>query len=161
MKHARLFATALFFATPAAAQQAPATDHGSKEDAAAVLATIDTMFKALAAKDAAGIIAVTVPEGRATGTGVTDTGEHRVTSSDWAGFAARLAKIPGKPVERNIDPHVHVDGDIAMVWTPYVFTLDGKFSHCGINHFDLIRVQGAWKVQNVTWTQRKTGCPGQ
>ncbi|QNQ07750.1 nuclear transport factor 2 family protein [Sphingomonas alpina] len=160
MKHARLLAIALLFAVPATAQQAPAADHGSKEDAVAVLATIDTMFKALAAKDPAGIIAVTVPEGRATGTSVTDTGEHRLTSSDWAGFAARLAKVPGKPVERNIDPHVHVDGDIAMVWTPYEFTLDGAFSHCGINHFDLIRVQGVWKVQNVTWTQRRTGCPG-
>ncbi|RHW18262.1 hypothetical protein D1610_07250 [Sphingomonas gilva] len=146
----------LLIATPAAAQ-----DHASAEDSAAVLKTIDAMFAALTAKDEAGILAVTDPAGKATGTTGTDAGEHRISHIDWAGFAKRLAAIQGVPVERNIDPHVHVDGDIAMVWTPYVFTLDGKFSHCGTNHFDLVRKDGAWKILNVTWTQRKTGCPGQ
>ena len=62
-------------------------------------------------------------------------------------------------MEKLIDPHVHVEGPIAMVWSPYVFTLDGKLSHCGINHVDLVKQDGAWRVLNITWTQRKTGCP--
>lgn len=154
MKHL-ILASLVLLAAPAAAQE-----HASAADTAAVLKTIDTMFAALTAKDEAGILAVTDPAGKATGTSITDAGEHRISHIDWAGFAKRLAAIPGVPVERNIDPHVHVDGDIAMVWTPYEFTLDGKFSHCGTNHFDLVRKAGAWKVLNVTWTQRKTGCPG-
>lgn len=141
-------------AAPAAAQ------HATGEDEAAVLRTIDAMFAALTAKDAAALLAVTMPEGSATASFTTPAGEARIVSSDWATFAGRLAAIPGRPVERNIDPHVHVDGDIAMVWTPYEFTIDGTFAHCGTNHFDLVRSEGTWRVLNVTWTQRTTGCEG-
>ncbi|HEX8555180.1 MAG TPA: nuclear transport factor 2 family protein [Sphingomonas sp.] len=143
----------------APAPKAAAAAHAAHADEAAVLKVIDAMFTALATKNAAGIKATTWPEGRATGTFVTDAGVHRASTSDWATFAERIAAIPGSPAERNIDPHVHVDGDIAMVWTPYVFELDGKVAHCGTNHFDLIRRDGEWRVLNVTWTQRKTGCP--
>src|SRR3546814_4268831 len=55
-------------------------------------------------------------------------------------------------------PAVEIDGDIAMVWAPYTFLLDGKPHHCGIDHFDLIREGIQWKVLNVTWSQRTTGC---
>ncbi len=144
----------LLLATPVAAQE-----HADPADTTAVLTAIDALFTGLTAKDAAQITAATWPEGRATGTSTTASGQSRVTGSDWATFATRIAGIPGKPVERNVDPHVHVDGDIAMVWTPYVFTLDSKFSHCGTNHFDLVRKEGVWKILNVTWTQRTTGCP--
>ncbi|WP_188054838.1 nuclear transport factor 2 family protein [Sphingosinithalassobacter sp. CS137] len=152
MRHL-LLVPALLFASPALAQ------HASDEDSAAVLATIDTMFAALTAKDPAALTAVTLPEGNATAAVHTPGGTPRIVTSDWASFAQRLPGIPGTPIERNIDPHVHVDGDIAMVWTPYVFTLDGKPSHCGTNHFDLVRKDGAWRVLNVTWTQRTQGCP--
>jgi len=27
-----------------------------------------------------------------------------------------------------------------------------------VDHFDLVRENGAWKVQNVTWSSRTTGC---
>jgi len=29
-----------------------------------------------------------------------------------------------------------------------------------LDHFDLIRENGAWKVQNITWSSRTTGCEG-
>ena len=45
-----------------------------------------------------------------------------------------------------------------MVWSPYVFTIDGKVHHCGVDHFDLVREAGAWKVLSVTWSQRTAGC---
>jgi hypothetical protein len=57
-----------------------------------------------------------------------------------------------------IDTAIEVDGDIAMVWGPYTFTVNGKVHHCGVNHFDLVRDGGSWKVLNVTWSQRTTGC---
>ena len=56
-------------------------------------------------------------------------------------------------------PAIEIDGDIAMVWSPYVFLVDGKLSHCGTDHFDLVREAGQWKVLNITWTKRKTDCP--
>lgn len=144
---------------PAPKPVAAQPEHASKADEAAVIAAIDRMLAALSAKDGAALIAATWPEGRGTGTGKRADGTPFVSSRAWPQFAEGLTQIPGKPVERNIGPHVHVDGDIAMVWTPYVFTIDGKLSHCGINHFDLVRRDREWRVLNVTWTQRTTGCP--
>lgn len=150
----------LLLASPVAAQQRAATREPTpEEDAQAVLATLDSLFAAIEAKDPAAFTEFTLLEGSATAAYETSTGMPMLVSSDWSEFAQRLPQIPGKPQERNINPQVRIDGDIAMVWTPYVFTIDGKLSHCGTNHFDLVRKNGQWRVLNATWTQRKTGCP--
>lgn len=141
-------------ASPAIAQ------HASEEDSAAVLATIDALFAALAAREGNAMLAVTMDEGAATASFTDEAGEPRVVSRSWPEFAARIAAIEGAPAERLIDPHVHVDGDIAMVWAPYEFTMNGAFSHCGIDHFDLVRSGGQWRVLNLTWTRRTEGCAG-
>jgi hypothetical protein len=161
-----VLALLLALATPQAHAQhsvppAPtsAPEHASEADEAAVIAVIDRMFAALAAKDAAGIAATTWPEGRGTGTRRWADGKSFASTRTWEEFGRGLASIPGTPAERNINPHVHVDGDIAMVWTPYIFTIDGAFAHCGTNHLDLLRKNGEWRVLNATWTQRETPCP--
>lgn len=53
---------------------------------------------------------------------------------------------------------VRVDGPLAIVWTPYRFYYEGKFSHCGVNSFQLVRLDGNWKIQYLIDTRRKTGC---
>lgn len=140
--------------------QAEAGDHAHAiaDERAAVIAVADRMFAALTAKDSAALLAEVVPEGWAT---ANDLGpQRRVQSLPWSQFAAHLPRIPGRPVERLIDPHVHVEGDIAMIWSRYEFELDGRFSHCGIDHFDLVRQDGRWRVLNLTWTQQYENCPG-
>lgn len=57
-------------------------------------------------------------------------------------------------------PAIEIDGDIAMVWGDFTLSVDGKVATCGVDHFDMVRENGQWKVQNVTWSQRTTGCPG-
>ncbi len=52
-----------------------------------------------------------------------------------------------------------VDDGIASVWTPYEFYVDGQFTHCGVNSFQLIQVQGEWKISMITDTRRKKACP--
>lgn len=160
---ALLLVPLLLLAVPSLAQhRAPpsAPEHASEADSAGVLATIDSLFAALAARDADAILAVIRPEGVATASFTDEAGEAQIVSRSWPAFAARIAAIEGAPAERLIDPHVHVDGDIAMVWAPYEFTMNGEFSHCGIDHFDLVRSEGEWRVLNITWTQRTEGCAG-
>jgi hypothetical protein len=53
---------------------------------------------------------------------------------------------------------VRVDGPLASAWTPYNFYLKGKFSHCGVNSFQLVRFNGEWKIQYLIDTRRKAGC---
>ena len=149
-----VLALLLATATPAAAQ------HAGEGDSAAVLATVERLFGALASKDRADLLGAVVAEGRATATGVDDAGRPYVQSMDWTTFADRLAGMTDRLRERLIDPHVHVEGDIAMIWSRYEFEIDGAFSHCGIDHFDLVRIEGRWRVLNLTWTRQTEGCPG-
>ncbi len=131
------------------------------DDTQAVLATMQRMFDGLAARDGARILAETRSEGGATASVERPDGTRRLRRLTWAEFAAGVKPGPERLQERLTDPAVEVDGDIAMVWSPYVFTVDGKLSHCGIDHFDLVREGGTWKVLNVTWTQRTAGCATQ
>lgn len=53
---------------------------------------------------------------------------------------------------------IRVDGDLAIAWTPYRFYVGEKFSHCGVNSFQLVRLNGAWKIQYIIDTRRKNSC---
>lgn len=149
-----ILALLLLTAAPAAAQ------HTEEADSRAVLATVDQLFGALASKDRAALLGAVVPEGRATWAGTNEAGRPEVVSVDWTTFADRLARMTESLSERLIEPHVHVEGDIAMIWSRYEFERNGAFSHCGIDHFDLVRIEGRWRVLNLTWTRQTEGCPG-
>lgn len=51
---------------------------------------------------------------------------------------------------------VLIDADLAMVWTPYKFYYKGAYSHCGVNSFQLVRINGIWKIQYLIDTRRKS-----
>jgi len=131
---------------------------GSAE--AAVMAPINAMFAGLEARDGAKVLAPTRPEGGATRVVENADGTRTVRHENWAEFAAGIKAGPEHYREKLVDPAVEIDGDIAMVWSRFVFTIDDKVHHCGVDHFDLIREKGAWKVLNVTWSSRTTGCEG-
>jgi hypothetical protein len=44
------------------------------------------------------------------------------------------------------------------VWTPYELEVEGIFSHCGVNSFQLIRINEQWKITQITDTRRKEDC---
>lgn len=53
---------------------------------------------------------------------------------------------------------IKIDGPLAIVWTPYKFYFAGKFSHCGVNSFQLVKINGRWKIQYLIDTRRRQGC---
>ena len=50
---------------------------------------------------------------------------------------------------------VKIDGPLAIVWTPYEFYFNGKYSHRGVNSFQLVRMEGEWKIQYLIDTRRR------
>jgi len=60
--------------------------------------------------------------------------------------------------ERIVFETIRIDGPLASVWTPYNFYYEGKFSHCGVNSFQLVKINGEWKIQYLIDTRRKQGC---
>ncbi|NIJ20539.1 hypothetical protein FHS95_002231 [Sphingomonas naasensis] len=128
---------------------------------AAVMAPITGLFAAIAKRDGQAALPFVRAEGRATAAGTRPDGTAVVNGRSWADFAATLKPGAERFEERMPSPAIEVDGDIAMAWGDYVFLIDGKVAHCGVNHFDLVRENGTWKILNVTWSRRTTGCPGQ
>ena len=125
----------------------------------AVLAPINQLFSAFESGDSAGVLRVVYPDGRVTAVGALRTGAG-LRQESWTQFAARLK--PGEGFSESIfDPAIEIDGDIAMVWAPFVVRVDGKVSNCGVDHFDLVRANGAWKVMNISFSSRTTGCPAE
>src|SRR6185295_7604341 len=125
----------------------------------AVLAPINQLFAALEAGDSAGVLRVVYPDGRVTAVGTLRSG-NGLRQESWTQFAARLK--PGEGFRESIsDPAIEIDGDIAMVWAPFVVRVDGKVGNCGVDHFDLVREAGAWKVMNISFSSRTTGCPAE
>ena len=125
----------------------------------AVLAPINALFAAFEAGDSAAALRVVYPDGRVTAVGTLRSGTG-LRQESWTQFAARLK--PGEGFSESIsDPAIEIDGDIAMVWAPFVVRVDGKVSNCGVDHFDLVRANGAWKVMNISFSSRTTGCPAE
>lgn len=76
--------------------------------------------------------------------------------SDFAEFVSKQNK--GDADEQNSILDIRVDGPMAMVWSSYRFFYKGKFSHCGVNSFQLIRTPIGWKIQYLIDTRRKMPC---
>jgi ketosteroid isomerase-like protein len=128
-------------------------------EVANVLAPIQQLFASFEAGDSAAMLRVVYADGRVTATGERASGSG-LRQMSWTQMAQRVT--PDARFSETIsDPAVEVDGDVAMVWAPYVVRVNGKVSNCGFDHFDLVRDNGAWKIMNLTFSSRTSGCPGE
>ncbi|MEO9513561.1 MAG: nuclear transport factor 2 family protein [Flavobacteriaceae bacterium] len=53
---------------------------------------------------------------------------------------------------------IQVDRTMANAWVGYEFWINDKFSHCGINSFQLINFDGEWKIIYLIDTRGRAGC---
>jgi hypothetical protein len=117
----------------------------------AVLAPIQAMFDGMAKRDAVAIKAPTLPGGT-----MVLMREGKPAQMTFEAFAERVGK-PGKAQieERIHNPLVRIDNDLAVVWAPFDFLVDGKVDHCGTDLFNLVRVDGKWLIASVADTGTK------
>lgn len=117
-----------------------------------VLAPIQAMFDGMSKRDAAAIKAPTLPGGT-----MVLMRDGKPTQMTFEAFAERVGK-PGKSQieERIHNPLVRIDNDLAVVWAPFDFLVDGKIDHCGTDLFNLVRVDGRWMIASVADTGTKS-----
>ncbi len=129
--------------------------HASTPDEQAVMAPINAMFDGMAKRDAAAMKKPLLPGG-----GLVLMRDGKPTQMTFDAFADAVGK-PGKAQieERIHDPLVRIDNDLAMVWAPFDFLVDGKVDHCGTDLFNLVRADGKWLIASVADTGRKD-CAG-
>jgi hypothetical protein len=74
-------------------------------------------------------------------------------------FAELVGKLKKDSADERITfETIRIDGPLAIVWTPYNFYFNGKFSHCGVNSFHLVKFNDSWKIQYLIDTRRRQGC---
>jgi hypothetical protein len=83
-----------------------------------------------------------------------------VGTNSVADFIKRIATTPAETTldERILDYQIKVDGTMASAWTPYRFYVNGNFSHCGVNSFQLVKMAEGWKIVYIIDTRRKEPC---
>jgi Putative lumazine-binding len=120
----------------------------------AVLAPVHAMFDGMAKRDAAAIKAPVLPGGS-----MVLMRDGKPVQMTFEAFADRVARPGTTKIEERIhDPLVRIDNDLAVVWAPFDFLVDGKVDSCGTDLFNLVRVDGKWVIASVADTSRKD-CP--
>jgi hypothetical protein len=76
--------------------------------------------------------------------------------NDFSSFVGKLQK--GDADEQVTYNVIKTDNELAIAWAPYKFYWKGTFSHCGTDSFQLIRINGVWKIQYLIDTRRTEGC---
>lgn len=121
----------------------------------AVLAPIDALFAGMAHRDADSIKAAALP-----GTVLILMREGKPEQMTIETFADHVAKPSHSRIEERIHhPLIRVDHDLAVVWAPFVFLVDGQPDHCGTDLFNLVHIGGKWLIAGIADTGNKDCAP--
>jgi len=89
----------------------------------------------------------------------TKEGGIRIVNESIDNFVKSISRLPKDSADERISfETIKIDGPLASAWTPYKFYYASKFSHCGANSFQLVRINGRWKIQYLIDTRRRLGC---
>jgi hypothetical protein len=143
-KLAGLMFVILFIASSVLAQKA--------DDSKDAMAVVNKLWAEMAAANPAGIVALHNPGAQLVAVIKTKDGKSVVRNLTVDEFSKGFADKTHAVKEDMYTSDVKVDGDLASVWGRYVFFIDGKVSHCGIDAFHLVRTDGVWKIGGIAST---------
>jgi len=124
----------------------------------AVMKTMQAFFDTMTAHDVEGARRILQPQGRFHAMTMKD-GKPDVRAFANEEYFAQLQASKQKMQERIWNPDVRINGLIANVSAPYDFWIDGKFSHCGVDAFDLIKTEDGWKIAGGVYTVESRCAP--
>ncbi|MBS1753315.1 MAG: nuclear transport factor 2 family protein [Ferruginibacter sp.] len=123
-----------------------------------VKAVINNLFKAMKTSDTV-LLKTVFTDSAILQTINTRSGKVVVETDEVSAFIESIGKLPAGDADEQVSfDVVKVDADLAIAWTPYKFYYKGKFSHCGVNSFQLVRINNVWKIQYLIDTRRRNNC---
>jgi acetyl esterase/lipase len=122
-----------------------------------VIAAVEQFFKALETRNADLARSILMPEGVVFSVRE-ENGEKNIRATTHEQIIKSLASSTEKMLERMWNPKVLIHKEIAVVWTKYDFHREGKFSHCGVDAFNLIKTSDGWRISGIFYTVEKEGC---
>jgi len=132
------------------------TQAQSSEDS--VKSAVNQLFTAMKNADSA-LLVSSFADSAILQTIVDKNGKVEIKTEAISGFAQQVGKMQKGSLDERIQfDVVRIDGALAIVWAPSKFYFKGNFSHCGVDSFQLVRVNGKWKIQYLVDTRRSQGC---
>lgn len=121
---------------------------------------IDVFFDGFHKGDSTKMKSVMSPYMRVQNVYINQEGSHVTTYFSAADFIASVGRKPADQIweEKLLDYKVSIDGNLAHVWTPYEFWLNGNFHHCGANSITLVSTDDGWKILNIIDSRRIASC---
>lgn len=129
-----------------------------KADERAAIGVVENLFSKMADHDPAAIAALWTKDSSLTALVSGKDGKKRIVAFSGEAFSRNFAEKKNEIKELMYAPEAEVDGDLAVVYGRYVFFVDSKVSHCGLNSFNLVRIDGAWKIANAISSIDPNGC---
>lgn len=128
-------------------------------DREAVHQVIITMFDGMREGDSAKVSSVFRKDVRMFTAYKKDTGESVLHEGKFSNFLKAIGTAHDEIWDERIsNTTIQIDGDIAQVWTDYSFYVGERFSHCGVDAFQLVKKNSKWRIINLMDTRRKDDC---
>lgn len=140
------------FAVACAAPGLPPGAQHAPDDERAILATIDRFFEAMQRRDVQAYSDCVLADGM-TFTQALKDGRWEFLRRSQSSLATALGAGKGEPTETYWQPTVLIRGPLAVVWTPCRFAVDDVETHRGVDVFDMVKLEGEWKIANALWTK--------
>ena len=123
----------------------------------AIIDTVERFFSALATRNANLAKEVLFHEGVSFSVRK-EEGAFQIRTMPHLQMIDSLSSPGQQMLERMWKPKVLLHDRIAILWTKYDFHLEGKFSHCGVDAFNLIKTSQGWKISGIIYSVEKEGC---
>jgi hypothetical protein len=126
----------------------------------AIKNTISTFFEGLQSSDTIIVNSVIHKDLIMQTISLNKEGKSNLRTSSKSHFLKAIASKKKEDIwfEKLLSYNIQVDENLATVWTPYEFYFNEKFSHCGVNSFQLFFNGEYWEIISILDTRRKDNC---
>src|SRR5215208_2763172 len=115
----------------------------SQRDEAAIKAVINNMFDGMKKTDTALIRAAFSSSPVLQTVLKNKEGKTVIVTEPLDSFIVSISRPHTEVYDERISFDViRIDGDLAIAWAPYKFYVGDKFSHCGTDSFQLVKING-------------------
>lgn len=126
---------------------------GDAAERKAALASFEALLDGLGKRDKTAMLKQILPGGS-----VTLMRQGKPLQMTLEALIDKLSEPGTEPrAERVHDALVRVDGDVAIIWAPFNFYLNGKVNHCGRDIATMVKVDGHWLISSIQDNNR-TDC---
>ena len=154
MKQIKFFFTLLIYFVMISPLQAQ--NHAEK---ALVEAQIYTLFDGMKLGDTAKVRSVFHADASLFSTRFDEAGNSILARIDLDKFILSIGENHSRVFDERLTKiDVYIDDNLAIAWTPYLFYIDDEFSHCGVNAFQMVKIDKVWKIIHLVDTRRKDNC---